>query len=244
VHMRNDFGPFQDARIRKAAALTLARADYVSGVLKGEGLIGNDSIIDAFPGLKDSSVAQRERDIEQAKALMAEAGVADGFEVDLSSYGRDDINLLAPYLQASLGEIGIKVNIKLSDSYYSPPWSAQESAKKENNIWLESNFGITDFGHRGTPDEVLNRVFKSTGDWNAAQYKSEAMDTLIEEFIAAGDESTRKAKAKAIQELALEDTPYIFLYFSTATAVIKKGLTGFYSNGMAQFETAGVRKTA
>ena len=242
VHLRNDFGPFQDKRVRKAAALTLARADYLSGVLNGEGVLGNDSIIDAYPGsLKDDAVAQREKDLEQAKALMEEAGVADGFDVDLSSYSRDDINLLAPFLKSSLAEIGINVTIKQADSYYSPPWSSQESKDVENNIWLESNFGITDFGHRGSPDVVLNRVFKSTGDWNAAQYASDDMDAAIDEFIAATTPDARKAAASKIQEISLEDTPYILLYFASATAAVRKGLGGFYSNGMAQFESAAAR---
>jgi peptide/nickel transport system substrate-binding protein len=241
VHMRNDFGPFQDKRIRKAAALTLARADYLSGVLAGEGSLGNDSPTSAYQTLIDSSVPQREKDLEQAKALMEEAGAADGFEVDLSSYSRDDINLLAPYLQSALAEIGITVTIKQADSYYSPPWSSQESKQAENNIWLESNFGITDFGHRGSPDVVLTRVFASTGDWNAAQYKSDDMDAAITTFKTATTPDARKAAATTIQEIALEDSPYIIIYFQTAIGIVRKGLTGFYSNGMAQFETAAVR---
>jgi len=240
IHMRNDFGPFQDKRIRKAAALTLARADYVSGVLLGEAVLGNDSIIDASPTLKDTSVAQREQDLEAAKALMAEAG-SEGFDVDLSSYSRDDINLLAPFLKSSLAEIGINVTIKQADSYYTEPWSSQESKKVENNYWLESNFGITDFGHRGSPDVVLNRVFKSTGDWNAAQYKSKDMDAAIDAFITGATQEDRQAAAKTIQEISLEDSPYIYLYFDVATGAVRKGLTGIYANGMAQFESASAR---
>jgi len=240
IHMRNDFGPFQDKRIRKAAALTLARADYVSGVLLGEAVLGNDSIIDAYPTLKDTSVAQREQDLEAAKALMAEAG-SEGFDVDLSSYSRDDINLLAPFLKSSLAEIGINVTIKQADSYYTEPWSSQESKKVENNYWLESNFGITDFGHRGSPDVVLNRVFKSTGDWNAAQYKSKDMDAAIDAFITGATQEDRQAAAKTIQEISLEDSPYIYLYFDVATGAVRKGLTGIYANGMAQFESASAR---
>ncbi|MEO8162288.1 MAG: ABC transporter substrate-binding protein [Ilumatobacteraceae bacterium] len=237
VHMRNDFGPFQDKRVRQAAALTLARQDYVDGVLKGSGVVGNDSIMDAY-ATKDTSVPQREKDLVKAKALMAEAGVADGFEVDLSSFARDDINLLAPFLQSSLAEIGIKVTIKLADSYYSPPWTAQESKEVENHVWLESNFGITNWGHRGSPVEILTRAFKSTGDWNAAHYKSDAFDAAADVYISATTDDARKAASKSIQELCLEDTPYLFLYFGTQTAVVRKGLAGFYANGMQQFESA------
>jgi peptide/nickel transport system substrate-binding protein len=49
VHMRCDFGPWStDKRIRQAAAITLDRAGFLEGVLKGYGTIGNDSVMDPF----------------------------------------------------------------------------------------------------------------------------------------------------------------------------------------------------
>ena len=88
---------------------------------------------------------------------------------------------------------------------------------------------------------VLNRVFKSTGDWNAAQYKSKDMDAAIDAFITGATQEDRQAAAKTIQEISLEDSPYIYLYFDVATGAVRKGLTGIYANGMAQFESASAR---
>ena len=116
THLRCDFGPFStDKRIRQAAALTLDREAFIKKVLKGQALMASDSIMDAF-ATKDTSVPQRKKDIAKAKALMADAG-SKGFNVDLSSYHRDDIDALAPFLKASMADIGINVTLVLADSY-------------------------------------------------------------------------------------------------------------------------------
>ena len=238
THLRCDFGPFStDKRIRQAAALTLDRAGFLKGVLKGQGVLGNDSVMDPFP-TKDTSVKQRSKDIAAAKKLMAAAG-STGFKVDLSTYSRDDINLLAPFLKSSFAEIGIDVNLgKISDSYYTAPWDANQSKKQESNFWLESNFGITDFGHRSAPAEYLTRVFRSNGDWNAAHVKDAKLDAAIDEYNTATTPAKAKAASKKIQEISLDLSAYIIPIFEVRTSAVRKGLKGFYTNGMGQFDAA------
>jgi peptide/nickel transport system substrate-binding protein len=71
VHMRTDFGPFMDKRVREAVALTFDRVGYVEGVLMGiGGTIANDSVMDSYP-FADKSVPQRKQDLARARALMA-----------------------------------------------------------------------------------------------------------------------------------------------------------------------------
>lgn len=238
THLRCDFGPFStDKRIRQAAALTLDREGFLKGVLKGQGVLGNDSVMDPFPS-RDSSVKQRKKDIAEAKRLMAAAG-STGFKVDLSTYSRDDINLLAPFLKSSFAEIGIDVNLgKISDSYYTAPWDANQAKKQESNFWLESNFGITDFGHRGAPSEYLTRVFRSNGDWNAAHVKDAKLDAAIDEYNTATTPAKAKAASKKIQEICLDLSAYIIPVFEVRTSAVRKGLKGFYTNGMGQFDAA------
>ena len=85
VHMRCDTGPLADKRIRKAIALSIDRKKLVAGLLQGFGEVGNDSpFAKAYPS-SDPSVPQRERDIAQAKKLLAEAGVQPGLKVNLTT---------------------------------------------------------------------------------------------------------------------------------------------------------------
>ncbi len=238
VHMRSDFGPFSaDKRIRQAAALTLDREGFLKGVLKGYGSVGNDGVMDPFP-TADTTVAQRKKDIAAAKKLMAAAG-STGFKVDLSTYHRDDIDLLAPWLKSSFAEIGIDLNLAtIADSYYTAPWDANDAKKQESHFWLESNCGITEFGHRGAPAEYLTRVFRSNGDWNAAHIKDATLDAAIDEYNTATTPAKAKVASKKIQELSLDLSPYIIAFFEVRTSAIRKGLKGFYTNGMGQFDAA------
>ena len=238
VHMRSDFGPFSvDKRVRQAAALTLDREGFLKGVLKGAGSVGNDNVMDPFP-TADKSVKQRKKDIAAAKKLMAAAG-STGFKVDLSTYHRDDIDLLAPFLKSSWAEIGIDLNLgKISDSYYTAPWDANQAKKQESNFWLESNCGITEFGHRGAPAEYLTRVFRSNGDWNAAHIADSKLDAAIDEYNTATTPAKAMVASKKIQELSLDLSPYIIAYFEVRTSAVRKGLKGFYTNGMGQFDAA------
>lgn len=241
THMRSDFGPFMDKRVRQAAALTFDRPAFLAGALKGAGILGNDSVMAPF-STNDTSVPQRKKDIAAAKQLMAAAGVPNGFKVDLSTYHRDDIDLLAPFLQSSFAEIGITVNLAtISDSYYTAPWDAKQSKKVESHYWLESNFGITDFGHRGAPAEYLTRVFKSSGDWNASHINDAALDAACDEYIAATTPAKAMAASKKVQEACLASTPYLLPAFGSMIAAVRKGLKGYYTNGMGQFDAAAVR---
>ncbi len=245
VHMRTNFGPFQDKRIRQAAALTIDRPGYVEGVLMGiGGRVGNDSVMDPY-NTADTSVPQREKDIEKAKALMAEAGVPNGFKVDLSSWARDDINKYANLIKTSFAEIGIEVTLVIDGSdggsavYYTyDPYPSKPGKVNQfdNHSWLASNLGIVDWAGRGVPDQYLMREWRSTGDWSGAQLDSREMDAAIDEYLQAITPEAKKTASKKIQEVSLDETPYILAYTSNLITAGRKDLKGMVVNGMGQFD--------
>lgn len=245
VHMRTNFGPFQDKRIRQAAALTIDRPGYVDGVLMGiGGRVGNDSVMDPY-NTADTSVPQRVKDIEKAKALMAEAGVPNGFAVELSSWARDDINKYANLIKTSFAEIGIEVTLVIDGSdggsavYYTyDPYPSMPGKVNQfdNNSWLASNLGIVDWAGRGVPDQYLMREWRSTGDWSGAQLDSRVMDAAIDEYLQAITPEAKKVASKKIQEASLDETPYILAYTSNLITAGRKNLTGMVVNGMGQFD--------
>ena len=72
--MRVDREPFNDARVRRAVALTLNRPDIINRVLLGAGTLGDDSPFwSGFPST-DPSIHQRKQDLELAKALLGRPG--------------------------------------------------------------------------------------------------------------------------------------------------------------------------
>ncbi len=245
VHMRTNFGPFQDKRIRQAAALTIDRPGYVKGVMKGiGGIVGNDSVMDPYV-TADKSVPQRKQDIAAAKALMAEAGVPNGFKVDLSTWARDDINKYAKLIKTSFAKIGIKVNLVIDGSdggsavYYTyDPYPSKPGKVNQfdNHSWLASNLGIVDWAGRGVPDQYLMREWRSTGDWSGAMLDSRVMDAAIDEYLTALTPAAKKKASKKVQEASLDETPYILAYTSNLISAGRKNLTGMVVNGMGQFD--------
>jgi peptide/nickel transport system substrate-binding protein len=79
LSMRCDTAPFTDPRVRQAIALTLNRPAIIDALFQGYADIGNDSPFAPVFASTDTSVAQRVRDIAQAKALLAAAGHPSGF---------------------------------------------------------------------------------------------------------------------------------------------------------------------
>ena len=230
VHMRSDTGPFADKKIRQAMALAVDRPATIAGVIDGFGVPGNDSpMAPAYP-TTDKSVAQRKKDIAKAKQLMTEAGKSGGVDVTLSTWDRADLKLLAQVLQAAAKEVGINVTLNVTDAgtYYDDTKSPS---------WLKSDFGITEYGHRGVPNVYLTSSLSSAGTWNAAHYKSADYDAAKKSFVESSDIAVQKAASKKIQEVLLEDSPVIFAYFGNTLDVSRKGLTGNYTNGMNVLET-------
>ncbi|RAZ76238.1 ABC transporter substrate-binding protein [Mesorhizobium atlanticum] len=221
VHLRTDQAPFTDKRIRRALALTLDREAIVKGLLKGRAIVGNDTpFAPIFPSA-DPSVPQRKQDLAEAKRLLAEAGVPNGFQVTLTTERAYDIPDYAVIIQnfAKKAGIDIKLNVLPQDAYYG-------SAAFGSSPWLDSNLGITDFGHRGTPDIFLNATLKSDGAWNAAHFKNADYDALLVDYGKARDLQAQRIAAGKIQALLLDETPEIISYFSQYSRIASSKVEG------------------
>ncbi len=228
VHMRTDIAPFNDARIRRAVALAIDRPALVKSLFSDKAEIGNDNPFASLFASTDKSVPQRVQDIPAAKALMAEAGVADGFSVDLLAQKSGVIPEVAVLLQDQLKEINIKVNVVQmgTDQYYG-------DLKFGTSPMLDSPFGIDDYGHRGVPNVFLSAQLSSTGPWNAPHFKNPAYDALKDAYFLATDLKVQQEKAGEIQRLLLEETPQLNLYFYNVNMVHSLRVTGVQPTAMA-----------
>ena len=191
--------------------------------------LGNDSpFAPVFPST-DASVPPRAKDVAKAKPLMAEAAMASGFDVTFTTMQLQELPTLATLLRNAAAEIGIRVTLKLEDvgAYYG-------DAVPGKSDWLDSAFGMTDYGHRGTPNIFLAAPLLSTGTWNSAEFKNPDYDRLVAGYIAALDPASQKSQAGAIQKLLLDETPVIFPYFYDYLTATAPNLTGVLTTAMGQ----------
>jgi len=227
VHMRTDLDPFKDKRVRRAIALCLDRPKLVQGLMKGRAKIGNDSPFAAVYPSTDPAVPQREKNIAEAKELMAAAGMT-GFETTLTTEKYLEIPDYAVLIQNAVKEIGgnIKVNVLDQGAYYG-------DAVYGKSPWLDSDMGITDYGHRGVPNVFLSAPLRSDGTWNSAHFKNAEYDTLVSSYIASLDLDSQRTSAGKIQNLLLDETPLLFTYFYDFLTATKKGATGVQPTAMS-----------
>jgi peptide/nickel transport system substrate-binding protein len=227
LHMRNDVAKFADKRVRQAIALTLDRPGLVAGLFRGLAEPGNDSPFAPVYPSTDTSVPQRQKDIAKAQALLAAAG--GGFAATLTTERLQEIPDYAVLVQNACAEIGVKLTLKVEDqsAYYG-------SAKFGSSDWLDSEMGITDYGHRGVPNVMLAAPLLSTGAWNSAHFRNAAYDKLVAQYVAATDLQVQRGVAKEIQTLLLEETPVIFSYFFNYITATAANVTGVMPTAIAQ----------
>ena len=114
--MRVDIPPFNDVRVRQAMRLIADREQLVQQALNGYGTIGNDLYSPQDPNFATANIAQREQDLEQARALLKDAG-QENLEVELvtSAIAAGVVEASAVYATQA-AEAGITVNVRKVDS--------------------------------------------------------------------------------------------------------------------------------
>ena len=233
IHMRTDREPFTDKRTRQALALLIDRQALVDGLWDGKADIGNDSpFAPVFPST-DTGVAQREQDVEQAKQLLADAGQEGGFEIELNTWDGFEIPQLAQLVQDAASEAGITVKLNVTD-----PGTYYGDAVYGKSPWLDSTFGITDYGHRGVPNVLLTAPLTSDGPWNSAHFKNAQYDELVAQYAAALDVDSQREVAGQIQELLLDETPIIFPYFYYHLGATRTNVSGIEVTGMGHVDVS------
>jgi len=145
-------GPWQDVRVRKAASLWIDKQQSIDGVSGGFGQLGgllnpgnpfSNPDIMTWPGFNPDT---KEADRAEAKALMAEAGYADGFEVNYNCLSTGSWPDRCEFLAAQLAGLNIDLKLELMDA---PAWKVAASTLDYGAV--QSAGGIT--SHLPEPNE-------------------------------------------------------------------------------------------
>jgi peptide/nickel transport system substrate-binding protein len=234
VPLLTDAPPFNDYRVRQAVALTLDREAIRKRLFSGLASLGNDS---PFAPVFQSSVVlpQRHKDIAKARQLMAAAGKAKGFSVQLTTYKAFELPALAQIIQSSVKAIGIKMGLRIltATAYYAgsqlgPPRGWGTTPR------LNTPINFTDWGGRAIPNVYLTASLKSKGVWNASHYSNKRFDSLAASYIAAISLADQRKYAKQIELLLMHDTPAIYPYFYYQLGGVGKRVRNYHADPQGQ----------
>src|SRR4051812_29812161 len=105
--------PFDDVRVRKAVNMAINK-DRIIKIINGRAIAANQPLPSRIPGF-DPDYKGYAYDPEQAKALLKDAGLADGFDTELYVNNIDPNPRIAQAIQQDLAAIGIRAAIKSLD---------------------------------------------------------------------------------------------------------------------------------
>jgi peptide/nickel transport system substrate-binding protein len=244
LSMRCDKAPFTDARVRRAIALALDRPAIIAALFKGHAALGNDSpFAPVFPST-NTSVAQRAKNIAEAKSLLAAAGHSSGFTTQLIGNNTLEIPQYGQIVAQAAKSIGVTINTKFefSTQYYG-------KATFGNSDWLDATMSLVDYGHRSVPNVFLTAPLQTsnaktgTGSWNAAHFSNAQYNALSKQYIGAVDLTTQRRIAGQIETLLADQTPIIFGYFYNYLAASAKNVNGIYPTAIGHIFVNKVTKS-
>ena len=214
--------PFQDVRVRKAVQMSIDRQAILDALYGGRGQVEQG----IFPhGLIGFNPDQEEikYDPEAAKALLAEAGYADGFDMEIAadSSASDTMTMALEIVSDQLAEVGIRAEIKNYDE----------------STWLETrksgelgSFMSTWSADYNDPDNFIYTFF---GNEEKTRIRSiNYPDTEVMERVAKArtivNEDERLAEYKALEEkLIHDDAAWVPMFSRLHLFAVSKRVQGF-----------------
>ena len=194
--------PFKDARVRRALSLSINRQAIVDRTMEGQASVANQAVPAGFFG-HSTRIAPVAFDAERARALLAEAGYRDGFQVDLSCPNdrfANDAKICEAVAQF-LVRIGIRTQVSAMPSAVFFP----RRGKKEFGLHMagwgsltgESSYFLGAQVHTARRDLGLGAI-------NTNGISDPEIDALVQEARPVLDEARRRAILEKAMELAME----------------------------------------
>ena len=209
--------PFSDLRVRRAIAHALDRKSVIDGAMFGYGTPIGSHFAPHHPAYVDLT-GRYPLDLDQARALLAEAGYPDGFKATIKlpppTYARRGGEIVA----AQLAKIGIELEII-------PVEWAQ---------WLEQVFRGLDYDLTIVSHTEPMDIGIYARDTYYFDYQSEDFRAIVDRLTAAVDQKDRYALMGEAQRRLSEDAVNGFLFQLAKHGVWNAKVEGLWENSPVQ----------
>lgn len=220
--------PFNNVKVRKAIARAIDDKKLLQSIWGEYGTLIGSFVPPTDPWYVDLTAVDA-YDVESAKALLKEAGLADGFSFKLDTPNYDPHPIVAQFLQSELAKVGIKVEINIitANEWYTKVYKAHDF-----QATLQEHVNHRDIVFYGNPDFY----------WG---YNNPKVVDLIKESEAAANTDEQTAKLTEANRIIAEDAASNWLYLYPQIVVSSSAVTGYPLNGLnSQFFAYNIKKNA
>ena len=211
--------PFDDVRVRQAIAYAIPYEKVIDSSVFGRAKPMFGAAPSAPSDISWPQPFPYSYDPEKAKALLAQAGLASGFETklffDAGSVLTDEPASLV--IQDALGRLGVRLQVEKVPDF---------SARRAQKAWP---MAIDVFGAWfDDPDFFFRWIWHGQNTvFNVSNYKNPEMDRLLDAARQERDGAKYADVTKRFIKLAMTDVPVIPLYQPTLDVALQPDIDGY-----------------
>jgi len=197
LYVNSARGALQDARVRRALSLAIDREAFVAATQAGVGEPAYMNLPKAHWAWSEAAAKLTTYDPDRAKALLAEAGLASGLELDLRGYPDQGSVQRQEVLLAQWAKIGVRgrfQNAPIAEN--SGRFFGEE---KQGDLLLSAWTGRPD------PSLTYSLLYSAASYYNPGRVTPpEGFEAAIAASRETGDQDKRAAALDTVQQLVME----------------------------------------
>jgi dipeptide transport system substrate-binding protein len=234
--------PFDDVRVRKAVNMAINKKAIVDAVYLGTGV----PAVNPIPPTQwsyNKSIKDDAYNPEEAKKLLAQAGLKDGFTTDLWAMPvqrpyNPNAKRIAELMQADLAKVGIKAEIKSFE------WGEYRKRMQAG----EHQMGMLGWtGDNGDPDNFLHTLLgcasAKSGGSNVAKFCYKPFDDLVMKAKTVSNPAERTKLYEQAQVIFKEQAPWFTIAHAVALKPVRNEVIGFKISPFGRHTFYGVDMT-
>jgi peptide/nickel transport system substrate-binding protein len=217
--MQVDQKPFDDLRVRQAIVKAIDNSVVMGLVVPEGGAVGENHLVapihpEYFP------LPPLARDVEGAKRLLAEAGHADGLDIEIAVGNTDGPwhQTVAEAMRDQLQEAGINlaINVMPQDKFW--------------EVWLDVPFGATSWAHRPLGTQVLSLAFRKGVPWNETHFANAEFGAALDAAEATYDVEERRAKMEKVERILQDEAVMVQPLWRPVFTMASDRVQGYYAH--------------
>ena len=231
--------PFSDVRVRQALNWAFDSEAYAKVVFNGYAKAPTSIFSDSIYYFAEQTPYTA--DLEKAKQLMADAGYADGFPVEIVVDNTTIEQKGAEFVKQQLAQINVDVKLLPNESTANAEITSAPLEETTVQMWYV-NWSSGSYEADGSMRSILHGDKFPPNGYNTAFWNNEEFNQLLDDALKMSDtEEIADAYAKA-QAIAWEECPWIFLGNDQNIHAQRSYVTGmqYKPGGVMVFRTIGL----
>jgi peptide/nickel transport system substrate-binding protein len=215
--------PFADKRVRQAMNMTIDRGAIKRVVMRGQSVPAGIIAPPFVNGYTKELDQLPKVDLDKAKALLKDAGYAEGFQVTLHCPNDRYINDegICQAVTGMLAKIGIKVNLVVQPK--GPHFTLLQKTPPESDFYM-LGWGVPTFDSHYVFAYLYHTRSGKDGGWNATRYSNPDIDKSIQGLTEEIDVVKRNAAIAKLWSTLSDETVYIALHHQMVAHAMKSDL--------------------